>query len=676
MQDRIGATLWVSSSTTNAHFITTLLDVAPGGTTTEISSGSLIASMRELDSAKSWYDADGLAIKPEGRFTGDAYLTPDQVYRLDVEIIPTVQRLAAGHSLRLVVQTQNPTAKCSGAAGLTRPNACIFTATQAPTLAGGTYQIVSGPATPSSVNVPLVPSDSLTTILSGTTPTSPTQTQPLDWGSVDRDRDDDAVVDDVDADGGTGASVAGAFDDHSGTSGQLTDAGGLPVEVSDAPTPDGVHVVTGTGPSGAPPPSPHAMASWCTLPPTVTSSSSCASLIVRAVQGSAEVELSGDVVVSVPAGVSAKITDLGGGQFSVDVLPGSSGPATVTAFGFPVVIGADDAPFIVSLVAPPDTSIVTGPAEGSATRTRNAAVKFASTGASATFECAFDGGAWSPCTSPVRLDHLADGTHTFAVRSIAQGVTDPTPATRTWTVDRVDPVIDVAVPVDGGAYPVGSAVASAFSCADPGGSGVATCAGPPTVDTSSRGRSSFVVEATDAAGNRARVRIRYEVVEAPDTTLQKGPKEGDAVAATTASFRVSSPGERDATFECSLDGAEWSPCPPVVAWSGLADGAHSFAARAVANGLVDLSPVTRSWTVDTVGPSIVVTSPAEGAIYAKNQVVVPGFACTDPGGSGVKKCSGPDKVGTQSTGAKVFVVKATDEAGNDSASTVHYTVAS
>ena len=46
------------------------------------------------------------------------------------------------------------------------------------------------------------------------------------------------------------------------------------------------------------------------------------------------------------------------------------------------------------------------------------------------------------------------------------------------------------------------------------------------------------------------------------------------------------------------------------------------------------------------------------------------------GGSGVKKCNGPDGVATQSTGAKVFVVKATDEVGNDSATTIHYVVAS
>jgi hypothetical protein len=91
---------------------------------------------------------------------------------------------------------------------------------------------------------------------------------------------------------------------------------------------------------------------------------------------------------------------------------------------------------------------------------------------------------------------------------------------------------------------------------------------------------------------------------------------------------------------------------------------------------VDPTPATRSWTVDTASPSIVVTSPTEGATYAKKQVVVPSFTCTDPGGSGVKKCKGPDRVGTRSTGAKVFVVEATDEAGNDSATTIHYTVAS
>ena len=82
------------------------------------------------------------------------------------------------------------------------------------------------------------------------------------------------------------------------------------------------------------------------------------------------------------------------------------------------------------------------------------------------------------------------------------------------------------------------------------------------------------------------------------------------------------------------------------------------------------------WPAVRPGPSIVVTSPADGAIYAQNQMVVPSFACTDPGGSGVKKCNGPAKVSTQSTGANVFVVKATDEAGNDSATTIHYVVAS
>ena len=186
--------------------------------------------------------------------------------------------------------------------------------------------------------------------------------------------------------------------------------------------------MTGTGPSGA-----HATVTACNgfkvhVAPDSDVVVSCASLIVRTVQGSAEVELSGNVVVSVPAGVSAEITDLGGRQFSVDVLPGSSGPATVTAFGFPVVIGADDCTVIVSLLAPPDTSIHS-PVERLGERARNATVKVASTGAAAAFESAFDGGAGCRGRTGC-LDHLADGTHAFAVRSIAHDRPRPRPRAR------------------------------------------------------------------------------------------------------------------------------------------------------------------------------------------------------------------------------------------------------
>jgi large repetitive protein len=38
----------------------------------------------------------------------------------------------------------------------------------------------------------------------------------------------------------------------------------------------------------------------------------------------------------------------------------------------------------------------------------------------ATFECATDGGAFSPCSSP--MSYYAVGTHTFAVRAVYAGL--------------------------------------------------------------------------------------------------------------------------------------------------------------------------------------------------------------------------------------------------------------
>jgi Calcineurin-like phosphoesterase len=84
-----------------------------------------------------------------------------------------------------------------------------------------------------------------------------------------------------------------------------------------------------------------------------------------------------------------------------------------------------------------DTVIDTGP--DPLTKATTAAFTFHSTAAGASFACSLDGAAATACTSPVSYSGLAQGGHTFSVAATANGTTDPSPATRNWTVDTTPP---------------------------------------------------------------------------------------------------------------------------------------------------------------------------------------------------------------------------------------------
>lgn len=83
--------------------------------------------------------------------------------------------------------------------------------------------------------------------------------------------------------------------------------------------------------------------------------------------------------------------------------------------------------------SPPETTIDSGPS--GATSSTKASFDFSSSEAGSSFECALDTLAWSPCTTPRAYGPLDLGIHSVSVRATdVAGNTDPSPATREWTV--------------------------------------------------------------------------------------------------------------------------------------------------------------------------------------------------------------------------------------------------
>jgi hypothetical protein len=149
----ISATLYAGSTGPNLNLIATVYDLAPDGSATRLSSGSLVGSLRALDPSRSWFDRRGVNIRPYGSFTADEYLAPGKNYALTFRILPRVAQLPPGHALRLTITTQTPVADCGALLG-TDP--CFPTVPQTQTLPG-TYRIQHSPSMPSAVNLPLLP---------------------------------------------------------------------------------------------------------------------------------------------------------------------------------------------------------------------------------------------------------------------------------------------------------------------------------------------------------------------------------------------------------------------------------------------------------------------------------------------------------------------------------------
>ncbi len=158
-------------------------------------------------------------------------------------------------------------------------------------------------------------------------------------------------------------------------------------------------------------------------------------------------------------------------------------------------------------------------------------------------------------------------------------------------------------------------------------------------------------------------------------TSSAGPA---ALASSTSASFTFAGSEAGLRFSCSLDGSAFTTCTSPRSYSGLAQGSHTFAVRAIDAAGNTSAPTSRSWSIDTVAPPspVLTTKPADPTSTATND-----FAWTI-GESGVTSecslengaffsCSSPYSwvINTSNNGQHQFAVRSRDAAGNTSAAT-------
>lgn len=209
-----------------------------------------------------------------------------------------------------------------------------------------------------------------------------------------------------------------------------------------------------------------------------------------------------------------------------------------------------------------ETTINSGPSDP--TNDNTPTFTFSSNQAGSTFECELDGGGFEPCSSPFTTPPLSDDPHTFRVRATDAGMTDPTPASQTFTVDTTPPpapTITGSNPPSGannntplliGNAEAGSTVRlfASANCSGPvAGQGSSASFASPGIGVSVPDNSTmqFTATATDPAGNISPCSGAFSYTEstpppvqpvaAPPAPLVSPLKPGIATAANVALVR-------------------------------------------------------------------------------------------------------------------------------------------
>ena len=299
------------------------------------------------------------------------------------------------------------------------------------------------------------------------------------------------------------------------------------------------------------------------------------------------------------------------------------------------------------------------------TLSSDASFAFSSTDNTVTFKCSLDGAMAVACSSPVNYGSLASGTHTFQVQAFTSGVLVGSTG-RAWVIEALN------TKLSGG--PSGTTYATnasfTFSSDDDNatfecnldGAGWSACSSPVSLTQLALGSHTFQVHAVDGASVDATGASQTWTISAPDTKIIGSPTDPTYSSDATFTFFSHAPG---ATFQCSLDGADWSACTSPASYSSLQYGLHTFAVRAVNDVATDPVGANKSWTIVklanittqiTQGPPATTRKTNASFSFTSNDPTAT-FACSLDGGA-IAPCTSPATYTGLSAGGHGFAVYA------------------
>jgi Bacterial Ig-like domain len=312
--------------------------------------------------------------------------------------------------------------------------------------------------------------------------------------------------------------------------------------------------------------------------------------------------------------------------------------------------------------------------------------------ARATVECSVDDGTpvYGSCTSSSShtAAALADGSYVFHVRA-TDVAGNQTSASRVFSVDATPPLLSIdsgpsnATNVSTPSFGFTAEAGATTECSIDQGSAAYLPCGSPYAPAAPlpEGRSTFRVQATDAAGNVTTATRSFTVDTLPPSlSLDSGPS--GPTNDNTPSFGFTA--EARATVECSVDDGTpvYGSCTSSSSHTAaaLADGSYVFHVRAT-DAAGNPTSASRAFSVDTVDPAVGVTS--SPTITSDS---TPSFAFTaearatvqcsiDHGTPAFTSCTSPfTPAAPLPDGSYTFRVRATDSAGNQASDSQAFTV--